>query len=208
MIPLTPEQREYKERTLHQLQANIPLLEAKLAQESRRDVVVNLENQLAEMQTHLKRLQQELAEGLVREAVADEYCLRIARALTKDKFHLAKRYIAKLEAIEPFYPGLDRLKNEAETGRASRRTRSIAQETALPYGAAFFTPGAAAKVEPGQPLPAGTEANGQFGETEKGGIRQFFQFHIVMSCLIVSLIVCVMTGIGGMTLLQWLIEGQ
>jgi hypothetical protein len=42
MIPLTPEQREYKERTLNQLLINLPLLESKLAQESQRNVIISL----------------------------------------------------------------------------------------------------------------------------------------------------------------------
>lgn len=212
MGPLTREQRDYKERTLNQLQTNLPILEAKLAQENRRDVVISLENQLNEMQAHSGRLQTELAQDAAAESVADEYCTRISRALSNEKFHLAKRYITKLEAIEPFYPGLERLKNEAESGRASRRTRSIAQGNALPYGAAFFASGSVsaqpeAAMNPGQPALT-TERYGPVRERERRSISQFFQFHIVVSCLVVSVIICVMTGMGGMTLLQWLIEGQ
>jgi hypothetical protein len=151
---------------------------------------------------HIGRLQKELTESIAGEPVADEYCKRVARALAKDKFHLAKRYINKLETIEPFYPGIDRLRNEIETGRASRRTRAIVRGTALPYGAAAFAAGSAENVErrPSAPLVQTVEA-------EKRGISQFAQFHIIVSCLVVSLIICVMAGMGGMTLLQWLIEG-
>lgn len=213
MGPLTLEQRDYKERTLNQLQANLPILEAKLTQEDRRDVIISLENQLNEMQAHSGRLQAELAQNAAGESVADDYCLRVARALSNEKFHLANRYITKLEAIEPFYPGLERLKNEAETGRASRRTRSIAQGNAAPYGAAFFASGAAsaqpaAVASSPEQSALTTERYVPVRERERRSISQFFQFHIVVSCLVVSAIICVMTGMGGMTLLQWLIEGQ
>lgn len=207
MTALTPEHREYKERTLNQLQANLPLLEAKLAQESRPDVMVSLESQLNEMQAHIARLQRDLAEDAAGEPVADEFCQRIARALTKEKFHLARRYLNKLETIEPFYPGLERLRNEVETGHVSRRTRSIAQGTALPYGLVAFSAGPAAeKAETGQRLPLTEMA--AVDQAERRGLRRFFQFHILMSCLVVSLILCVMTGVGGVTVLQWLIEGN
>lgn len=208
MATLTLEQRDYKERTLNQLQSNLPSLEAKLAQESRRDVIVKLENQLVEMQAHIGRLQAELAEGVAGEAVADEYCARIARAVSDGKFHLARRYIDKLETIEPFYPGLERLKSEAEAGRASRRTRSIAQGNAVPYGAAFFATAGSVTVPKGDRSAPVAERYIPVDDSEREGLGRFFQVHIVLSCLVVSLIVCVMTGIGGMNLLQWLIEGQ
>lgn len=208
MAALTLEQRDYKERTLNQLQTNLPLLEAKLAQESRREVIVKLENQLAEMQAHAGRLQAELVEGVAGEAVADEYCVRIARALSNEKFHLARRYIEKLETIEPFYPGLERLKSEVEAGRASRRTRSIAQGNAVPYGAGFFATTGSVTVPEGDRSTPVAERSMPADDAERGGLGRFFQFHIVLSCLVISLIVCVMSGIGGMNLLQWLIEGQ
>ncbi len=208
MVPLTLEYREYKERNLNQLLANLPLLEAKLTQEDRPGVIISLEKQLGDIQAHISRLQKELAEDMAGEPVADELCKRIARALSKDKFYLAKKYISKLETIEPFYPGIDRLRNEAEAGRASRRTRSIVQGTALPYGAATFSSGLATerigRREPA-PLP---NTHIETGQVEKPGLSQLFQFHIVISCLVVSLIICIMTSMGGFTVLQWLIEGQ
>lgn len=208
MVPLTPEYRDYKERTLHQLMANLPLLETKLAEESRPDVATSLEKQVADIQTHLSRLQYELVQGTADEPVADELCQRIARALSKNKFHLANRYLHKLETIEPFYPGIERLRTETESERASRRTRSIADGTAPPYGAAAFAAGVPLVIT-GQALPvlaAGSPVEPD--PPEKRGIARFFEFHIVVSCLVVSLIVCVMTGMGGVSLLEWLIQGN
>ena len=48
------------------------------------------------------------------------------------------------------------------------------------------------------------------GLPEEGGRRRFaqiFQFNVIASCLVVLLIICVMLGVGGMSLLQWLVEG-
>ena len=127
MTALTPEQREYKEKTLAQLLANQPRLESQLTQESRPEVANNIRSQLEDMQAHIQRLQHELATNTFGEPVADELFQRAATALTKQKFYLAKRLISKLETIEPFYPGIDRLRQEAEEGRASRRTRAVAE---------------------------------------------------------------------------------
>jgi hypothetical protein len=118
---------------------------------------------------------------------------------------LAKKIISKLETIEPFYPGIDQLREEAEEGRASRRTRAIAQRGA-PISQATPVSGleqaaaapAAANHESYQPFPQ---------ESEKTGLGQFFQFHYIISCLVVMLILCVMLGVGGIMLLQYLIEG-
>jgi hypothetical protein len=210
MNPLSPEQRDYKEKTLDQLITDQSELETELSQASRPEDLRNIQGQLDELRAHLDRLQRELASGVVEEAVADQMCVRVAQALTKEKFYLAKRYINKLETIEPFYPGLDLLRAEAEAGRASRRTRSIAQGNALPYGAAAFPQGqgstpAAAGTEAGSgPVsPVRTVATGE----EKEGLSRFFQFHIVASCLVVLLIMCVVFGVGGFTVLQWLLEG-
>jgi hypothetical protein len=209
MVPLTPEYQDYKERTLKQLLANLPLLEAKLAEEDRPGVANSLEKQVADIQAHISRLQQELVQGAADESVADDLCQRIARALSKNKFHLAKRYLHKLETIEPFYPGIERLRTETESERASRRTRSIAEGNAPPYGAAAFAAGVPFVVTQ-QARPALTTGSPiiEPGLSEKGGITRFFEFHIVISCLVVSLIVCVMTGMGGLSLLEWLIEGN
>jgi hypothetical protein len=210
MIPLTPEQREYKERTLNQLQINLPLLEAKLAQESQRNVIISLHEQLEAMEAHIVRLQKELANDIMLEPVADDLCRQAASALTKQKLYMAKRYINKLETIEPFYPELDRLKLDAETGQVSRRTRALAQSTPLPIAGAtglpLLTAGASAA-----PQPAAGPANTSIPlerEKERGGLAQYFQFHIIASCLVVLLIMCVMAGVGGMSVLRWLIEGS
>lgn len=209
MVPLTPEYRDYKERTLQQLLANLPLLETALAEETRPDVANSLEKQVTDIQAHIGRLQHELVQGTAGDPVADELCKRIARALSKSKFHLAKRYLHKLETIEPFYPGIERLRNETESERASRRTRSIAEGNAPSYGAAAFA-GSVPLVITQQALPGLTAGSPivEPASPDKRGIGRFFEFHIVISCLVVSLIVCVMTGMGGLSLLEWLIEGN
>src|SRR6185436_1890888 len=99
MIPLTLEQRDYKERTLHQLLTNLPQVEAQLAQETQRQLMVILHEQLEAMEAHIARLKQELAHDVMLEPVADEMCRQAATALTKQKLYMAKRYIAKLEGI-------------------------------------------------------------------------------------------------------------
>ena len=212
MIPLTPEQREYKERTLNQLLINLPLFEAKLAQESQRNVIISLHEQLEAMEAHVVRLQKELANEVMLESVADELCRQAASALTKQKLYMAKRYINKLETIEPFYPELDRLKLDAETGQVSRRTRALAQSTPLPIvGAASVPLLIAGPSANSAPQPAANAANVPIAlgrEKERGGLAQFFQFHIIASCLVVLLIMCVMAGVGGMSVLRRLIEGS
>jgi len=208
MVPLTIEQIEYKEKTLAQLLANLPVLEEKLQQETRPEAKVSLEKQADDIQLHIEHLQNELNDGVAGEPVADELCQRIAQALVKGKFYMARKYITKLESIEPFYPNLDRLRSEAEAERAGRRTKSIAQGSALPYGAMMYPPAtttAAAGGEVQTVVPR--RAGGPPVEEERRRFSQFFQFHIVASCLIVLLIVCVMLGVGGMSVLQWLVEG-
>jgi len=203
---LTPEQREYKEKTLRQLLDNQPILLEKLAGETRPTVQRTLQDQVSEIEDHIERLQQELTSGVITEAVADELCVRIAGALTKEKFFMAKKYIGKLETIEPFYPGLDRLRQEAEEERISRKIRSIAQGTAPPFGAAVMPPGATAAAIPSGPRPAA--AIPVMAEPEKSGwFSNLFQFHIIASFVVAMLVVCVMLGVGGMMILQWLIEG-
>ncbi len=209
MTPLTPEQREYKEKTLAQLQLNLPLLETNVEQESRPEVVNSLQKQIDDIQAHIDLLQHELAANTAGEPVADALFQRAAGALTNKKFFLAKKLINKLEAIEPFYPDIERLRQEAEARRASRRTRAVVQRGTPP-------------PQTGQRLPTSQETTAQStgeahqtpgiypaipGEEEKKGFSRFFQFHIIISCLVVLLILCIMSGIGGVMLLQWLIEG-
>ncbi|MBI1876835.1 MAG: hypothetical protein HYR94_01110 [Chloroflexi bacterium] len=141
------------------------------------------------------------------EPVADELCRQAATALTKQKLYMAKRYINKLEAIEPFYPELARLKQEAETGQVSRRTRALSQSDVLPTVATatsvpLLTAGPGAAPRPAD-MPVARRR-----KKERGGIAQYFQFHIIASCLVVLLIACVMAGVGGMSVLRWLIEGS
>jgi len=206
MTPLTPDQREYKEKTLEQLETNLPLLETQLQQESRREVINSLQKQVDDTRAHIDVLRHELATNTISIRVADELYQKAAAALANKKFFLAKKLIAKLETIEPFYPGINQLREEAEEGRASRRTRAIAQRGAptsqtapIPgLGQATVFPPVAGDYADYQPATEGSE---------KRGIGQFFQFHIIISCLVVLLILCIMSGIGGIMLLQYLIEG-
>jgi len=210
MMALTPEQVQYKERTLNQLRLNQQRLEASLEQESRPDVIESIQAQLQDIEDHISRLQDELAGNvLFHEPVADELFREATRALANEKFYLAKKHINRLETIEPFYPGLERLKQEAEAGRVSRRTRSIAQGSAtsypnLPIPTEWGDP---AVIPPAAPAPRAQSIEPELGESKPGWFRQFFQFHIVVSCLVILLLVCVVLTIGGMTALQWLIEG-
>jgi hypothetical protein len=215
MNPLTPEQREYKERTLTQLLVNLPLLEAQLAQQTERNAILSLHEQIADVEAHIARLQKELDGDVLLEPVADELCRQVASALTKQKFYMARRYLNKLETIEPFYPELARLKLEAETGQVSRRTRSLAQSGVLPTVSAGYVPrlpapsaASNAGVVP-QLGPMVAPASGsRDDQRERGGIRQLFQFHIIASCLVIILLACVMASVGGMSVLRWLIEGS
>ncbi len=205
MTPLTSDQREYKERTLEQLETNLPLLEAQLQQESRREVINSLQKQVDDTKAHIDVLQHELATNTMGTPVANELYQKAATALSNKKFFLAKKLIVKLETIEPFYPGIDQLRAEAEEGRASRRTQAIAQRGA-PTGQAASMPGLEHAAVP--PSVADYEGYQQAAdESEKRGIGQFFQFHYIISCLVVMLIMCVMLGVGGIMLLQYLVEG-
>lgn len=211
MISLTLEQRVYKEKTLDQLLANQAELAAQLEQTTEPGGTRSIQSRLEEVEAHIGRLRDELAGNVVfDEPVADQLFMKAVKALAKKKFYLAKRYITRLETIEPFHPALSRLKEEAESGKVSRRTRSIAQGTATSY------PGMDDAL-PAAPIATG-ESNGatsgmfefSAGELETDGpqgFARFFQFHVVVSCLVVLLLACVMFGTGGVTVLQWLIEG-
>ncbi len=214
MLPLTPEQREYKEVTLNQLLVNQEKLGAGLEKETRPRVVKTIQKQLADIDAHVSRLRDELSGNMViDEPVAEGLLKKSAMALDKGKFYLAKRHITKLETIEPFYPGLARLKTEVESRQVSRRTRSIAQGTATGYpDSPAYLPsapqpqvaGATAGSEAGQ--PAGNYYQ-PVGEEPEGWFSKVFQFHIVLSCLVVMLLLCVVFGMAGFTILQWLVEG-
>ncbi len=204
MIHLTQDQRAYKEKTLRQLQANLPHLESQLEQESRADVIKSLQKQVDDTRSHLELLQHELAANTAGEPVADDLYRRAAAALTNKKFFLAKKLLTRLETIEPFYPGVDILLQEAEAGRASRRTQAIAQR-GVPPGSPSTISGSVAATPPinGEDAPVLADTD----EPERRGLARFFQFHIILSCLVVLLILCVMAGVGGIMLLEWLVEG-
>ncbi|HMQ52330.1 MAG TPA: hypothetical protein PKE64_18010 [Anaerolineae bacterium] len=207
MIPLTPEQREYKERTLEQLFIHRAELETLLEQEPENPRT--LQSRLDDIDAHISRLQDELSGNVIMdEPVAQELLVQAAKALSKEKFHLARRYIDKLATIEPFHPALDRLWQELEAGQVSRRTKSIAQGTATAYpGMDTVNPVLPVSSREGVPPDSfGYDAYEAEAEAPQG-IAQFFQFHIVMSCLVVVLLACVMFGTGGVTMLRWLIEG-
>ena len=112
MTALTPEQRAYKEKTLTQLAKNFSQLEGQIERERRSEVIDDLHEQLEAIQSHLLLLQKELATNETGEPVADNLYRRIATALTTNKFLLARKLIHKLETIEPFYPGIERLLKE------------------------------------------------------------------------------------------------
>lgn len=215
MLQLTSEQRDYKERTLAQLQLNQQQLEAYLAGESRPEEAQQLQNQLDEVEAHINRLQDELAGNVIfYEPIADEIFKQATQALAKGKFYLAKKHITRLEMIEPFYPGLERVKEEAETGRVTRRTRSIAQGAATSYPGMAIIPAPARPLAPSQPqplmvaVPAEIPVRARPEEPPPSRWSQIFQFHIVMSCLVVLLIACAVFGVAGVTVLQFLVEGS
>jgi hypothetical protein len=208
MIPLTPEQRDYKERTLNQLLLNVPQVEAQLARETQRQVMVTLHEHLEAMEAHIVRLQQELANDVILEPAADELCRQAATALTKQKLFMAKRYVNKLEAIEPFYPELGRLKQEAETGQVSRRTRALSQSDLFPTLVAAANAPLLVAGPSANPAPQAPPLTARAEQKESGGLRQYFQFHIIASCMVILLLACAMAGVGGMSVLRWLIEGS
>jgi hypothetical protein len=211
MLQLTPEQIVYKERTLAQLRKNQAALEGQLDRETRPEVVRSIEEQLNDIEAHVNRLEDELAGNvLFHEPVADELFKQAVKALAHEKFHLAKKHILRLETIEPFHPALGRLREEAESERVSRRTRSIAQGTATVYPgmslpvagpASPLAPGVPAVATPGQPAAASDPV-----EAGRPWYAHLLQFHIIVSCLVLVLIGCVMLGMFGVTILQWLIE--
>ncbi|MEM7348139.1 MAG: hypothetical protein AAF485_28235 [Chloroflexota bacterium] len=222
MNPLIPEQRNYKQKTINQLLVNESLLEDKLAQERRLDVAESMRKQLEEIQTHLKLLQQELAANTVVEPVADKLFVRAARALSNDKFYLGRKRITTLETIEPFYPGLEKLRYEADTEQVSRRTRSIAQGN-LPVDEQAYLQDQAAAVEyddyqsedmPVDALQTVPQPQEYYEydlpprPPRKRGLARLFQFHVVASCLVVFFVLMVMLGVGGVTILQFLLEGN
>ncbi len=213
MTQLSPELRAYKEKTIKQLLTNFNLLESKLEQEQRLEVADDIRKQLEAMQDHIGHLQEELETETVGEPVADKLYRRVAGAISNDRFFLANKLLTKLETIEPFYPELDRLRADIEAKRASRRVQSIADGGALPE--IILPPDVALPEEEGSAeAPAPEPAAGTLiieqapPEPERKPWYGFiFEFHVLVSCMVVMLIACVMFGVGGMTLLQWLIEG-
>ena len=209
MVPLSPEQRDYNEITIQQLLADRAQLEADLEKETDQRAVRGIEKKMDAIDAHIGRLRDELRGNvIVDEKVAEDYFKQAVKALAKEKFYLANRYIQRLETIEPFHPALSRLKEEAESKRVSRRTKSIAQGTATSYPG-LDTLSALVPANADVPASLGAPANFYYAAEEEspGGFTQFFQFHYIVSCLVVVLLACVMFGTGGVTVLRWLIEG-
>ena len=209
MVPLSPEQRDYNEITIQQLLADRAQLEADLEKETDQRAVRGIEKKMDAIDAHIGRLRDELRGNvIVDEKVAEDYFKQAVKALAKEKFYLANRYIQRLETIEPFHPALSRLKEEAESKRVSRRTKSIAQGTATSYPG-LDTLSALVPANADVPVGAGVPANFYYAAEDEspGGFTQFFQFHYIVSCLVVVLLACVMFGTGGVTVLRWLIEG-
>ncbi len=210
---MTPELQEYKTRTLNQLLATLPQVETRLATENDPATARHLRKQIEAIQEHLERLHQELATNTIRQPVADELCQKAAKAIIKQKLYLAQKCINDLATIEPFYPGLDRLKNDIETGKISRRTRSIAEGTTPPFlltSMTLSTLPPSGGNEIGEALPLKVYPTRlQFEPVpEQSGWANLFQFHIIASVFVVMLLVCMMVGVGSTALLQWLIEGR
>ena len=209
MVPLSPEQRDYNEITIQQLLADRAQLEADLEKETDQRAVRGIEKKMDAIDAHIGRLRDELRGNvIVDEKVAEDYFKQAVKALAKEKFYLANRYIQRLETIEPFHPALSRLKEEAESKRVSRRTKSIAQGTATSYPG-LDTLSALVPANADVPVGAGVPANFYYAAEDEspGRFTQFFQFHYIVSCLVVALLACVMFGTGGVTVLRWLIEG-
>ena len=209
MVPLSPEQRDYNEITIQQLLADRAQLEADLEKETDQRAIRGIEKKMDAIDAHIGRLRDELRGNvIVDEKVAEDYFKQAVKALAKEKFYLANRYIQRLETIEPFHPALSRLKEEAESKRVSRRTKSIAQGTATSYPG-LDTLSALVPANADVPVGAGVPANFYYAAEDEspGGFTQFFQFHYIVSCLVVALLACVMFGTGGVTVLRWLIEG-
>ncbi len=209
---MTPEIREYKIRTLNQLLATLPQLESHLAVENEPATARQLSKQVEEMQAHAERLRQELVTNSVHQPVADELCQKAAKAIIKQKLYLAQKCINDLATIEPFYPGLDRLRQDVETGKISRRTRSIAEGNSPPFllTSVTFSPPLALSADNGtsSPLPATFYVEPAIDEEKRSFWANLFQFHILASLFVVMLILCIMVGVGSTAVLQWLIEGR
>jgi hypothetical protein len=209
---MSPELHDYKTQTFNQLLTSLPQLEALLAQEADTATVRRLSKQIEAIHAHIERLRQELSNNVVGQPVASELYRKATQAIVKNKFHLAQKRLNELEAIEPFYPGLARLKQEIATGKISRNTRAIAEGT-VPA----FQLSAVKLVHQTQTVTQDTaspliETSPQadklaYEEEQTSSWSNLFQFHILVSCSLIFFLFCMMAGVGGTTLLEFLIEG-
>lgn len=207
---MPPELREYKQQTCNQLLTTLPQLEEDFAMETDPRAARQLGKQVEAVRHHIQRLQLELAHDTVLEPVADELYRLTAQALVKEKFYLAQKRLTELETIEPFYPSLNRLREEVMTGKVSRNTRAIAEGTAAPFVlSAAHVP---SPLTTGLTSPPLVDEEDYF-EPEEYYVEKsswwssLFQFHIVASCLVILFIFCTMAAVGGTALLEYLIEG-
>lgn len=197
---MTPEQIDYREKTLERLQASLRHLEAQLTRESNPEIITNVQRQLADIRTHIDFLHRELESGIPGEPIADQIAQKVAQALVREKRYMARRYLNKLETIEPFHPLIDRLRHELEAGRPSRRTRSLAEQPLEKMQPQVYDASAA---------PAATR--GPMAEIEPdpgpGWMAQLFQPHVLLSCAVVLLILCAMAGVGSFLVVEFLFQG-
>ncbi|MDM8518530.1 hypothetical protein QUF64_00680 [Anaerolineales bacterium HSG6] len=208
---MSPDLREYKTQTLNQLLILLPQIEAKLAHEIDSAAIRRLNKQLEAIRAHIDHLRHELSLDAPLDPVAEVLFQKAAEAIVKEKYFLAQKRLQELETIEPFYPGLNRLKDEISSGKTSRNTKAIAEGTVPAFVLASIKPayqGVASDDSPLSTPAADVYLDPDSGEEQTGGWRNIFQFHIMASCLVVVLMFCTMAGVGGTALLEFLIEGS
>lgn len=208
---MTPEVQTYKTQTLNQLLINLPQLESQLASEPDAAEARRLGKRIEATQLHIQRLQQELLTNTVdsSESPAEALCQKAARAIVSGKFYMAQKSIMELETIEPFFPALNRLQQDVVSGKPSRSTRSIADGSSPPFlmalvarskSSAEATQAAPLEAVPGLELPVEPAPPPPWW-------HNFFEFHIIASCLVLLLLFCAIAAISGTAILEYIIEG-
>jgi uncharacterized small protein (DUF1192 family) len=205
---MSPELYDYKTQTINQLLTSLPKLESLLAQETDTATVRHLSKQIGAIHAHIERLRQELSNNVVAQPVASELYRKATQATVKEKFYLAQKRLNELETIEPFYPGIARLKQEITTGKISRNTRSIAEGTVPAFQLSAHSAFPATSPT-GNVVESPVQVSDQLIQEEQGtSWSNLFQFHILVSCSLIFFLFCMMAGVGGTTLLEFLIEGS
>jgi len=206
---MTPDLREYKTQSCNQLLKQLPQLEARLPLERDAANAKRLQKQIEAIYAHVDRLRHELeTDTALPESVADELCRKAARALVKQKFFLAQKCLYELETIEPFYPNLNRLKEEATSQKIGRQTRSIAEGTASPFVLPAVMPTLATKGHDSPTPLASATGNGAEWVESPPWWRNIFQFHIMASCAVVMFLFCMMAMVSSSAILQFIFEGR